>query len=1122
MQPALSPDEAARHRIRTSLGESLFVEAAAGTGKTTELVRRIVAVLQSGLTTVDKIAAVTFTHKAAGELKLRLRVGLDRTRLKSTDPEVQAHLAHALAHLEEASIGTIHGFCAQILRERPVEACVDPAFGELSELEAGHIRNRAFRAWLEQQLNQDSPALRRAFSRLAHRDSWESGTPVEQLRYAGRTLLEWRDFPAPWDRRIWDREGEIDALVERIRASAPRLAQTVALRPVHDFAAAIDRAELVRRRDYDALESMLLKLRRDLNRGGGKKKGIEDLIGRLEGFRGSADADLAASLRMEMSGLVERYDEAKRKAGKLDFLDLLILARDLVARNTEVREYLQRRYSHIFVDEFQDTDPLQAELLLLLAADNPREGDWRKVTPVPGKLFAVGDPKQSIYKFRRADVLLYSAIRERLEARGVGVVRLGKSHRQTAGIQRLVNAAFEPVMDGSTETGQAAYVPLEGDTPDPDSQPSVVVVPAPDPYGQRSVSKQAINKCLPDAITAFTAWLIQESGWTVRDPERGAAGRVPITPRHVCILFRRFTNFGTDVTREYARGLEARGIPHLLAGSKSFHNREEVETLRTALTAVEWPGDELSVYATLRGPMVAFEDTVLLRYQHEVGRLHPFAPRPPEIATEFAPVANALDLLADLHKMRNWRPVAETVNLLLSNTRAHAGFALRPAGHQVLANVNRIAELARAFELSGGISFRGFVEELEQQSEKAESAEAPVLEEGAEGVRMMTVHAAKGLEFPVVILGDMTANIAATEPERYVDAARGLCATRLLRCAPWELLDHEAMEREREKAEGVRVAYVAATRARDLLVVPAVGDQPLGDTWISPLERAVYPDPMRQRKPSPAPGCPRFGDVTVLSRPPEYLMSGEDPSVKPGQHRPLAGTHNVVWWDPALLIQKLDANYGIRQQTILADGPAAMPGIERYRAWQEARAARIDAGRHPRFDVITPTDGRPLPEGFTCEVDVVMVEHPPNRPTGPRFGSLIHGVMRDVDLAGFPENILAAVQLHARVLGAPEYEVEAAADTVVRVLAHPLIRQAGAAQRMHREWPVMLHLDGGQVLEGQVDLAFFSGGVWQLVDFKTDADLAGGLTRYKTQVQWYAYAIGKLAGAPVRASLMAV
>src|SRR5262249_47456395 len=229
-------------------------------------------------------------------------------------------------------------------------------------------------------------------------------------------------------------------------------------------------------------------------------------------------------------------------------------------------------------------------------------------------------------------------------------------------------------------------------------------------------------------------------------------------------------------------------------------------------------------------------------------------------------IVDALTLLRSLHGLRNYRPVEDTVNRLLTATRAHAAFVLRERGEQALANVLRVAELARTYEAAGSISFRGFVERLREEAE-GEAPEAPIVEESSEGVRIMTVHKAKGLEFPVVILADITAGIAAWNPGRYVDADRGLCALRLGGWQPWDLIDHEADELARDRAEGVRVAYVAATRARDLLVVPAVGDDPFlagwdgaSDGWISPVHAAVYPPAERRRASKEVPGCPGFGD----------------------------------------------------------------------------------------------------------------------------------------------------------------------------------------------------------------------------------------------------------------------
>ena len=169
----------------------------------------------------------------------------------------------------------------------------------------------------------------------------------------------------------------------------------------------------------------------------------------LDAFQRAADADLAALLREELAGAIVRYEEIKRRAGALDFVDLLLRARDLLVGHAQVRRAFQSRFTHLFVDEFQDTDPLQAEILLLLAADDPAERDWRRVAPVPGKLFLVGDPKQAIYRFRRADVETYQEVCDLLESRGAKRAYLHTSFRATPAIQHAVNAAFAPIMDGN-------------------------------------------------------------------------------------------------------------------------------------------------------------------------------------------------------------------------------------------------------------------------------------------------------------------------------------------------------------------------------------------------------------------------------------------------------------------------------------------------------------------------------------------------------------------------------------------------------------------------------------------------------------------------------------------------
>jgi ATP-dependent exoDNAse (exonuclease V) beta subunit len=1145
MSPRNKPitgDEESRELIRHSLDESLLVEAAAGTGKTSELVQRIVAVLREDRTTIDRVVAVTFTRKAAGELKIRLRQELDLSRQRASAAAGARHLEEAMAHFEEARIGTIHSFCAELLRERPVEARVDPAFQELSEDEAPRVFDRAFRRWIEEKLADPPPGLRRALSRAITQRDAEEGSPLDRIRDAAWNLAEWRDFPASWRRNTFEREDIIDGLVRWVQELATLSQRCLnqrdelyqALRPARDVVTWIERAERERARDHDQLEGILIQLgknlKRDKRKGGGTfAEGLprqevtsarEKLLDALEEFRRQADADLAALLQGELRELVQRYEEQKQSVGALDFVDLLLRARDLIRGNLSIRGYFQQRFSHLFIDEFQDTDPLQAEILLLLSADDAQQNDWRRVHPVSGKLFVVGDPKQSIYRFRRADVLLYQEIKQTLLAAGVRLAHLSRSFRAVRPIQQLVNAAFETEMNGDPGSGQPEYVPLQEFRPPTSGQASVIVLPVPRPYGKERVANTAIDASLPDAVAAFLQWLIQERGWKVGNPEN--PGRLlPLSPRDVCILFRRFVSYGKDVTRDYTRALEARGIPHVLVGARSFHHREEVETLRAALTAVEWPDDELSVFATLRGSLFAIPDHVLFRFRHEAGKLHPFRKCPEHLEPDLQPVKEALGTLATLHRSRNQRSLVESIGELLAVTRAHAGFALRPSGQQVLVNVQRLMDLGRRFELGGGISFRGFVELLEQEAEKPNSNESPTIEESFEGIRLMTVHGAKGLEFPVVVLADLTCKLAHTEPDKFVDSHQGLAAMKLLGYTPWDLLDHAAEEQKRDVAEGVRVAYVAATRARDLLVVPAVGDV-AHEGWIQPLNKAIYPPRKKQREAERAPGCPEFGDETVLDRPPVSMLPS---SVKPGLHRGECGACEVVWWDPSVLDLDVPMNFGLREQQILAEdetGETTRAGLVQYRAWKDQRSQWIERASEPAFEVLAVTRTllrRPPPTSSLIQVEPLAKEK--NRPVGPRFGTLVHTILRDVALQGDKNAIAGLANSHARVLGAPEEEVQAATRAVSAALNHSLIRRAASAARLHREFPLLLKLGDKQLIEGTIDLAFVENGHWILIDFKTDLN---NKTQpdYLRQAEWYAYGLSQVMKSEVQGWLLGV
>jgi ATP-dependent helicase/nuclease subunit A len=1162
MTPPRRTDEDSRRIIRENLDHTLVVEAAAGTGKTTELVNRIVRVLAEGRANVREIVAVTFTEKAAGELKLRLRQRLETERQRATRRDAAARLDEAVQNLEEAHVSTIHGFCADLLRERPVEARVDPLFRVLTEGQGQRLFNEAFASWFHSILETPPEGVRRSLRRTSRGsrpgDVDEDG-PMERLRRAAFDLAEWRDFRGAWTRESFDREGTITAILPLVHALADvskspsyagdnlfldtepvrRLSADLASAPPPETAA-----------DFDGLESQLVDLRRNRDFKRGRKgsgptyaKGVprarvleaRDLLTHsLDDFQLRADADLAALLHEELLECVDRYKHLKAREGALDFLDLLLHARDLIRDNTTVRNHFQTRFRCLFVDEFQDTDPLQAEILLLLASKDPSETRWQHVDPVPGKLFLVGDPKQSIYRFRRADVHIYTKVCEQLVERGATFVELRKSFRGVENLQRVINAAFAPVMDGNADTRQARYVPLERSRADHPDQPSVVVLPVPRPYAQRFVAARAIEESLPDAVGAYVEWLVTQSGWTVTE-RRDSSKRVKLESRHICLLFRRFVSYGEDITRAYVDALEARGVKHLLVGGRAFHGREEIETLRAALMAIEWPDDQLSVFATLHGALFAIGDEELLEYHHHAGSFHPF--RIPEtLPTGLEPIREALTCLANWHRRRNRRPVAETISDVLGTTRAHVSFVLRPGGEQVLANALHVAELARQYEIEGGMSFRGFVEALREAASGGQAAEAPILEEGSDGVRLMTVHKAKGLEFPVVILADITARLTPFDASRYIDAERERCALRIGGWSPKDLNDNKAMELLREEKEGERVAYVAATRARDLLVVPALGDGPYTEGWVAPLNAAIYPAEDARRVQAGGVGCPSFASKdSVLMRP-----DGDPASrltVCPGQHEFAASDdpYSLVWWspEPAVLSLGAQAPFGLRRDDLIVKdvAPATLRrGLDTYHAWKTGREDAIAAAQRPSINVMTATAAAAtealVPIGHDIDVATFAAATAPRRPGGQRFGSLVHALIADMPLdAPDARTIARLASAHGRVLGADAAEIAAAEAIVWRVFKHPVLQAAARANRdgrCYREMPVTWRTDAGAIIEGFVDLAYADESGFVVVDFKTDRELDGAVDRYQRQVRIYAAAIAAATGRPARAVLMRV
>jgi ATP-dependent helicase/nuclease subunit A len=1109
-------DAGARHQLLHDLDTSFVVEAAAGTGKTTVLIGRIINLVRSGKAQLSAIAAVTFTEKAAGELKLRLREQLEMARQESALnssselPQETERLIEALRQLEMTRIQTIHGLCAEILREFPVEALVDPQFQVAKASETAAVLGRVFHRQFQDCIENPPEGIRRILRRRP--EGFHGETARAQLRRAFESVVDKRDFAGAWRRDVFHRDESIDSLLSGSLFQFAAIAQSLNQSDKTNFAKAVKAAaqfiddaahrESVSARDYDGLEALLARLQKNLSRfvstkgvriAGFSEAQLSSLWLRfsqeLAEFVTASEADLAACLHAELQPFVKAYETEKTRLGLLDFGDLLSRTKHLLQHNLNVRQRLGERLSHLFVDEFQDTDPLQTEIILLLCATEHHETQAFSTTPAAGKLFVVGDPKQSIYRFRRADIALYHRVKAFLVGHGAQAVELTSSFRSVPGIQAAINGAFELAMK---DYPQASYVPLSPVRPRFDSQPSVVALPAPRPFSAYDkVTKGCVEAHLPEAVGAFIHWLVSESGWTVEENQ----SRVAISARHICILFKRMTSFGdTDVVRPYAGALESRKVPHVVVGGRSFHAREEVAALRTLLKAIEWPHDELSVFAVLRGPFLGFHDEALWVFRSEHQRLNPMLSF--EInseSTESRDIAEVLGLLKRLHRERNSRTVAATLNDFLNSTRAHAGIAFWFHGAQALANVLQFGEIAQQVE-SQASSFRDVLDSLEEKAATSDFSEGALVEAGTEGVRMMTVHQAKGLEFPVVILAEPTANARRLKATHAVRAEQQQWFYELAGCCPVELNELAPEILEREFEESIRLTYVAATRARDLLVVPAVSEEQISDTWTSVLYPSVYPHASSLQSPREAPGCPMFASDCILDR----VSSMKDSSVHPGLHLSQTKKNRVAWWSAQNLKLGLEEKGGLELEEALLDDEHARGGHEQYERHLAARSLALTKGLLPRHQVRAAREVE-LPSDSPIELlDVAPLRK--TRVRGARFGSLVHTALAHLALDASAQDIERSVESHARSLHATLDETHAALVSVSAAMQSEVFTLARKALEVRREVAITDVLPSGELVEGVVDMAVRSAEGWLVCEFKTDEDLTESLEAYERAI----------------------
>ena len=1095
--PQAANDRTQRRRAIEDTSHSLVVEASAGTGKTSTLLSRILyLVLVKGPLgeplRLSQICAITFTEKAAGEMKVRLRrhfeeiiSGKSVTSLctpgqpdrstkdaKGNGFEVfEARAREALRDLETASISTFHSFAVSLLKERPVEACLDPYFSALDEVRSELFFREVWESWIGRALAERHPVLERAL---------RNGFSLPSLqRLAGTLRLNINAVRAlhcdspPTDAQI---EEQIRDLLRQGRDFRSRI-----LNPGDRLIEHLERA-------LDWLENPVgeaVRPSRPGNAGSSANwKGGKDTVQRVRVYiREVADFCTCSQnlsvqrilhevIRWMTDDFLPVWESRKRAGAILDFDDQLRLARDLLTQNRAVRGEFQARYKVFLVDEFQDTDSIQWDIVRLLSSADPMERDITRLRPAPGKLFIVGDPKQSIYRFRNADIETYLGIVDpgNMKSLGLEKLQLTTNFRSVPSILRFVDSVFSGVMQPPSDgLYQPDYLPFgnSGGRLEEPSPPSVHLL------GDREGddSSRTVREFLTAEASRIARLILRmrnSESWQVQDA--GGEGIPWRLPRYgdIAILLPVLSH--ANILEEALRDSE---IPYVLEGGKFYYARSEVSSAITVLRAVANPNDSIALYGALRSIFFGLSDEDLLR-----ARIQNLALDYREQVPEQSPLHYPFEVLRDLHRHRHERRASESLEILLQKTGAREVLSAR--GFQSLANLNKLARTLRA--LQGEETFSQVVDLLGMMDEEglAES-ESRLMEERSDAVRILSIHKAKGLDFPIVFVATLGAKRKNRSRSLLADfhdkAVFGLSIGSKesgLRTPGWDRLSEE--DKKREDAELVRLLYVGLTRARDHLVLSThtqswkMDDQ--NDRWIPDVEatRLKPFGPSLVQWLAGDYGLARWVDVDSLDAagPPQAAAS----SVTRDWHglavQEYAALHELLKAAPSAEGQQAAMN----EESAGED--SAMAGDPREAA--ASRAIRLGVAFHEAMERVNLLS----PDGLAECVEATGVRHNLD-PAGVRD---LEFMMRTTLSSALMERARAAI---------------------------------GSGGQFLREAPFVRPIGPSGIEEGKIDLLFRETDGWVLVDYKTDwvrsdGEDAGNYFRekYASQVRGYLEALSAL------------
>jgi ATP-dependent helicase/nuclease subunit A len=1124
---AFTPEQELALRRRDT---SIALAAGAGCGKTFVLTERFLSHLERDQyeqlqpAELHQLIAITFTDAAAREMRRRIREKCYERLQSAATPADQDYWLQLMRAIEAARVSTIHAFCASLLRTHAVAAGLDPGFGVLEQGEADVLTSQVIDDVLRDRLAAlDAPTMQLAavsgLSRLKTHlrellkyrhenafEAWSEKSPAEIVA-AWQTCFDTEALPAAMrdlaesscvaqvvdilenttppagNDKFADARGALLDLLPQLdsgKASPAALERIRESAKVQGICAAKDWPS---KAAFDDYKEACSELRKAIDK-------CLELNFDADGALQAAEIGLGTlQLAREVAAAFERR---KSQQNKLDFDDLLALAHRLLTHpeNAALQKELSQDLRLLLVDEFQDTDSLQVELVKALCGDGL--GD--------GKLFLVGDFKQSIYRFRGAQPEVFHRLRD--EIREPGKLPLTLNFRSQPAILNFVNALF-----GSAFGDR--YEPLRPHRPQLTAEPAVEFLWTidPDKNNRRIPGSMRKAREVEARRIAQRLWGLVESEEPIIADDRAPGGKRKLELGDIAILFRALSDVDA-----YESALRDYGLDYYLVGGHAFYSQQEIYDVLNLLRAVASPADEIALAGVLRSPMFSLADETLFWLVETAGSLNAglFGERlPSELApAERAKALAAASTLAHLRAVKDNIGIAPLLESALARTAYDAALLGEFLGERKLANLNKLLEQARAADRGGTLDLAGFIAQLgELIAREPKEALAATLSESADVIRLMTIHQAKGLEFPLVVIPDLDRGEIDRVPDAVLDASLGplvsLPSDELPDDATTGLDLFRIRERQADAEERKRLLYVATTRAGDYLILSS--------------SLAGYDANQRQ------------SDWTKLLGSQFELSTGALTATLPAgyatpQVRVLDGDLTTVY-TPS----------GRRR------GPDLVQLLNDARAQAEAGGSAaphdvapigVDAAARRQFSVSRLT-GRLVRDE---ERRAVLVQEKFRRDSSDvdplALGVLVHAALERLNPRAVPAIGPWCEQLADElVLNKSARTTSLAAEMVASFVQSPRWAEIAAAKQVHREiefllpWPANEGRQSGVYLRGYIDLLYQDGaGGWHIVDYKTNniasGEVKGAAAQYEMQMAVYALAVEQSLGvAPADATL---